>query len=418
MTDAKQGGDGRIRAVVAEWEMAEAAKTDRRGWNSEFAKPYKPLGVPKLDLAAPRDILRQRENVQKSFGQGRQTTSANGRQSEKINNLLLHSSRSTGREVMHTASDDMQQRIKAAHPALQRVKAGQPFLKVVGAPPAEPEHMALESSARVAVTNAIENKDDLGQMLGPARWLASARKRLKKESGMSSTSRTRGMRSTSRIDSFRSVASDTSGPAAFDIAQQVVCLFAAGYVQEMMGKKERQRPLDDPTRPYIKFDIVAHLDSLSSHEGKRANATMRRTLRPTKSAMAPTGNRMLDIAIRMAGTLEQQEKEAAEAAAADGDATQDTPFQIDVVRQEFNAVSLDKDQALQKRLERLSRDRCSNYRKKVHNLQVELQHNCNGLGLTDPGRELEAIRFRSRMEAVQVLNTPLLFTSYTMTIPG
>ncbi len=70
-------------------------------------------------------------------------------------------------------------------------------------------------------------------------------------------------------------------------------------------------------------------------------------------------------------------------------------------------MSLDKDQALQKRLERLSRDRCSNYRKKVHNLQVELQHNCNGLGLTDPSRELEAIRFRSRMEAVQVLNMPL-----------
>ncbi len=91
----------------------------------------------------------------------------------------------------------------------------------------------------------------------------------------------------------------------------------------------------------------------------------------------------------------------------DGDATQDTPFQINAVRKEFNAVSLDKDQALQKRLERLSRDRCSNYRKKVHNLQVELQHNCNGLGLTDPGRELEAIRFRSRMEAVQVLNMPL-----------
>lgn len=47
-----------------------AVTQDRRGWNSEFAKPYKPLGVPKLDLAAPRDILRQRENVQKSFGQG------------------------------------------------------------------------------------------------------------------------------------------------------------------------------------------------------------------------------------------------------------------------------------------------------------------------------------------------------------
>lgn len=38
-----------------------------------------------------------------------------------------------------------------------------------------------------------------------------------------------------------------------------------------MGKTERPRPLDDPTRPYIKFDIVAHLDSLSSHEGKRVN---------------------------------------------------------------------------------------------------------------------------------------------------
>ena len=29
MTDAKQGGEGRIRAVVAEWEMAEATKTVR-----------------------------------------------------------------------------------------------------------------------------------------------------------------------------------------------------------------------------------------------------------------------------------------------------------------------------------------------------------------------------------------------------
>ncbi len=27
MTDGKQGSDGRIRAVVAEWEMAEAIKT-------------------------------------------------------------------------------------------------------------------------------------------------------------------------------------------------------------------------------------------------------------------------------------------------------------------------------------------------------------------------------------------------------
>ena len=102
----------------------------------------------------------------------------------------------------------------------------------------------------------------------------------------------------------------------------------------------------------------------------------------------------------------------------DGDATQDTPFQIDAVRQEFNAVSRDQDQALQKRLERLSRDRCSNYRKKVHNLQVELQHNCNGLGLTDPSRELEAIRFRSRMEAVQVLNmsVPLFIISLSLLV--
>ena len=42
---------------------------------------------------------------------------------------------------------------------------------------------------------------------------------------------------------------------------------------------------------------------------------MRRTLRPNKPVVATTGNRMLDIAIRMAGTLEQQEKEAAEAIA-------------------------------------------------------------------------------------------------------
>lgn len=91
--------------------------------------------------------------------------------------------------------------LQAARPAVLRVKAGQPFLKVVGAPPAAPgmiitlqyqhfvltarsepssdsstcsynvssavtESMALEASARVAVTNAIENKEDLGGMLG------------------------------------------------------------------------------------------------------------------------------------------------------------------------------------------------------------------------------------------------------------
>lgn len=44
---------------------------------------------------------------------------------------------------------------------------------------------------------------------------------------------------------------------------------------------------------------------------------MRRTLRPAKAALAPTGNRMLDIAIRMAGNLEQQEKQDAAAAAAE-----------------------------------------------------------------------------------------------------
>ena len=90
----------------------------------------------------------------------------------------------------------------------------------------------------------------------------------------------------------------------------------------------------------------------------------------------------------------------------EGQQSHDTPFQIEAVREEFNAVGLEADQALQKRLQRLGRDRCTNYRKKVHNLQVELQHNCNGLGLTDPGRELEAIRFRTRMEAVQVSPPP------------
>lgn len=45
----------------------------------------------------------------------------------------------------------------------------------------------------------------------------------------------------------------------------------------------------------------------------QATATMRRTLRPTKPSVSTTGNKMLDIAIRMAGTLEQQEREAADA---------------------------------------------------------------------------------------------------------
>lgn len=47
-----------------------------------------------------------------------------------------------------------------------------------------------------------------------------------------------------------------------------------------------------------------------------ASNTMRRTLRPVKSTLAPTGNRMLDIAIRMAGNQAQQEQEDADAAAA------------------------------------------------------------------------------------------------------
>ena len=45
----------------------------------------------------------------------------------------------------------------------------------------------------------------------------------------------------------------------------------------------------------------------------QANATMRRTLRPVKPSVTTTGNKMLDIAIRMAGTLEQQEKDATDA---------------------------------------------------------------------------------------------------------
>lgn len=49
-------------------------------------------------------------------------------------------------------------------------------------------------------------------------------------------------------------------------------------------------------------------------------------------------------------------------------------FQIAAVRQEFNGVSVDKDEALQKRLQRLERDRCINYRRKVHNLQVRLHY--------------------------------------------
>ena len=40
----------------------------RRGWKSEFAKPYKPLGVPNLDVAPPTNILRQKDSSQKSFG--------------------------------------------------------------------------------------------------------------------------------------------------------------------------------------------------------------------------------------------------------------------------------------------------------------------------------------------------------------
>ena len=48
-----------------------------------------------------------------------------------------------------------------------------------------------------------------------------------------------------------------------------------------------------------------------------AASTMRRTLRPVKSTLAPTGNRMLDIAIRMAGSQEEQEKQDAAAAAAE-----------------------------------------------------------------------------------------------------
>lgn len=36
-----------------------------------------------------------------------------------------------------------------------------------------------------------------------------------------------------------------------------------------VGRSEKPGALDDPTRPYIRFDIVSHLDTLSSHEHKR-----------------------------------------------------------------------------------------------------------------------------------------------------
>ena len=106
---------------------------------------------------------------------GRQTTPITANELGKVPHSLLPSSRSSGHELMHAASDEMQRRIKvlcqayyptyrlqscivqarqiytfmqsmmgsrlptqAARPAVLRVKAGQPFLKVVGAPPAAP----------------------------------------------------------------------------------------------------------------------------------------------------------------------------------------------------------------------------------------------------------------------------------------
>lgn len=66
---------GCVRAVNQLWGRASiqiaypyGVLQGRRGWKSEFAKPYKPLGVPNLDIAPPTNILRQRGNSQKSFG--------------------------------------------------------------------------------------------------------------------------------------------------------------------------------------------------------------------------------------------------------------------------------------------------------------------------------------------------------------
>lgn len=65
--------------------------------------------------------------------------------------------------------------------------------------------------------------------------------------------------------------------------------------------------------PHCTADCTTQGLLLGVMYGMQANTTMRRTLRPTKPSVSTTGNKMLDIAIRMAGTLEQQEKEAAEA---------------------------------------------------------------------------------------------------------
>lgn len=56
------------------------------------------------------------------------------------------------------------------------------------------------------------------------------------------------------------------------ISQVSACPYGSGYSfrdNVQIGKSEKPGPLDDPTRPYIRFDIIAHLDTLSSHEHKR-----------------------------------------------------------------------------------------------------------------------------------------------------
>lgn len=48
-----------------------------------------------------------------------------------------------------------------------------------------------------------------------------------------------------------------------------ICMCVTSGMLVQVGKSDKPGALDDPTRPYIKFDIITHLDTLSSHEHKR-----------------------------------------------------------------------------------------------------------------------------------------------------
>ncbi|KAK9811858.1 hypothetical protein WJX72_011288 [[Myrmecia] bisecta] len=387
-----------VSTTIKQWELEPSPRDVRQqavstaGWYSAAHRPYRPLGTPDLALPSPRDLLHAppEEDARLQQASARRRTSnlaapgpsseqqakhAQERESASRTKLPPKWCRPNLREP--TAADTLMKRLKEYKRVMLRVKAGQSFLDVIHADLPNTEALALEASARHAVEQTLEDKPALNSLLGPARWLASAQKRL---------------------EGSQQLEAEPTLPAPGGLALRRTTSIGSARGRDPPPKvkmkatpRGRHRGLTDPSEPYIHFDIVGYLDSVSSMpalptstveaEANAAFASLTAQLKGDSSAH-PDGSRTA----RPATTAEEL--------------VQFLPGEhdISVLRNRFQALNSRLDSDLAARLAKMHHERAATYRKKAHNFTTEITANCEKNNLT---AEIAAVRYRARMEAMQ-----------------